>query len=350
MGDDIEFEFGSAGIAKEQIRRSSGGSTLDAEYRMPLEWARRADPALDRAPVSTQASALASATSLTGTITLTSGETLDVPVSYVGFREVERRSAYSLERLHAIVMESLRSTVSAWSGWVPDNLEVRFHGTSKSFGLAFEPGKGDRKVSLHATLLADYDAKSVWRVIVHELCHHWREERWPRAQFHTTRSQDARRSHDAKFCEQLALVDDVVASSPERCRFFTDTEDPSIVAAKAEKRVRDVVFTPEAGYITLRMLKTGALRVDWVPDVSAGYGWKTYTVPVTDEGALELAQRFAPADWERVRMIEWPARFAPYLFAPVNLQRLFAMFIRRNYRLPKFIAYVEELSKGTVPP
>lgn len=320
-----------------KLQLTRGGRALDAEYRLPLDWARRTVKAPGQT-YTTEAKALASAQTLDGVV-------------YTGFEAIKRRSAHSLEALHKIMLQAIADTQTAWPGWTPDNLDIRFHDTSHAFGLAFAPGEGDRKISLHVELLSKYDAKSIWRVIVHEMCHHWREERWPRQRTGIVTNE----AHDERFCEQLGMIDEQVRSDQKACRLFIDTADPSIVASIEAKKARTVVeptWTPDAGKLLFDRLKSGEMKIDWVPN--PGFKWHRWSRKISDVSILELMGHFAPADWRKVRVES--------TLSPIQMQGLFrselramdefilAILTRWPRVLVKSLQYVKDLQEGPLPP
>jgi hypothetical protein len=262
-------------------------------------------------------------------------------VTYRGFEKARKRSAHTLAQLHGQVVRALAAARQAW-GWGPRALEVSFHETGRAYGLAYAPGSEASKalcrVSLSHKLLRDYDLASAWRVLVHELCHHYREEAWPRTR--ATKST----SHDERFCEALAKVDPVVGSDPQACRFFTDEEAPGVVAKKRErkaKREANITWAPNAGTLWLHRLQSGKLRIEWAP--APGLSWK-YMQPVGDDSLLELAQRFAPADWPLVRVRTGDQALAAsgsaYARAANLAELLDGLLARFAKLLPKTGAYV----------
>ena len=275
----------------EAIRRA------EPEYRLPVEWARRTS----RKPGelhSTPAAATASARALPR-----SGR--EDFVSYVGYARYARRSAHSLDALHRTIDEAISHCTAVW-GWECSGVEVKFHDAGASFGLAYAPGSGARsrvrKISLAVALIERYDLVSVRRVVVHELCHHYREEAWPRVA-----SSPWYRPHDSKFCEQLALADPIVASDSRRCDEFHDHTDPSIVAEVARRKAvvpkRAPVWSPEAGVIVVAIRKgKGTFRIAWEPNREAGFRWRPEVDSVNDAAVLGMLKRFAPSDRKRVRV------------------------------------------------
>lgn len=284
-------------------------------------------------------------------------------VEYTGFEQVEKRSAHTLEAVHRAVNASAARAIEVW-GWNCTGLEVKFHETGRAFGLAYEPGtgkqKGVRKISLNVQLLQLYDLNSVARVVVHELCHHYREETWPRRRAGSD-------GHDSRFCEELGRADPEVQASipppfrpgPEhevaylewkkrnegaanRCTYFADIPDTALQAAHKAKtrRVVEPTWAPEAGALKFYRLKSGVLRMSWEP--RPGFHWTTEKQPVNDSSMLALAKRFGPKDWGRV-LVHVEERYAVQARLPVEttLDNLLAYLIQR-FGLKKTGAYKAE--------
>jgi hypothetical protein len=188
-----------------------------------------------------------------------------------------------------------------WS-WSPDGLEISFHDRSPSMGLAYNPGSGAtngrRRVSLCVVLLETFDAASIARVVYHELCHHYREEHWPRP---ASRWHD---QHDRQFCEALSQVDPIVAASPDRCSRFADDQDPALAnEAQLKRAARGVqpTWSPDAGTLEVVHLKSGRYSIVWAP--RPGFRWTKYVRPLNTEQFTEILDRFSPDTWAQVLVL-----------------------------------------------
>lgn len=163
---------------------------------------------------------------------------------------------------------------SAWN-WKVSKLRVMLHGTgSKAMGVAFNCGSGNHRISLNSRLLNEYDLMSIFRVVLHELCHHYRDEMFP---------VNPLDSHDAIFCRELSKVDSVIADDQRQCQFFTEEqwEGSKVVQqkqAKKEKITKASNYNGSEGYFSLRALKSRELRLDWVPFSSGGFKRKAIKV------------------------------------------------------------------------
>lgn len=270
---------------------------LTAESRALLEWAQQVGlpAAFGAAGATTEGSGAllpsAAHTSPTGRS--------DVPsVTYDGFKAALRESPHSQTALHARIVSAIAKCVAAWH-WAPTGLTVQVHRGRTAMGLAFNPGRGLRRISLAVELLTQYDLDSIERTVLHELAHHAREEMHPRPQTRWTNS------HDAKFCEMLAQVDEELRGrGPKACQFFTDTVDVQVVAAAAE--AKGIVYAPGAGRLVLGHSARASLRWRWEPTGSVR--WKAPWQPLRHHNALVgFLRQFPVAD--RGRLV---ARYEPF--------------------------------------
>ena len=279
-----------------RLRDLGSLTRAEPEFRLPLEWAKRTVVEPGRI-YTTSAGKLAD----TRTIEYTSPATKHLgSVSYTGFEKVAKKSGHSLESIHRAVNSAVARAIEVW-GWQCTGLEVKFHESGRAFGLAYEPGAGARKISLNALLLQTYDLNSVARVVIHELCHHYREEQWPRDR----RYGDA---HDKRFCDEITKADPEIASSEgsrsaeaNRCITFADIPDTALDAAvRAAKAARttEPTWAPEAGVLMHYALRSGKFRLQWKPN--AGFRWTQWIKSLNDSHLLELMKRFGPGDWGRV--------------------------------------------------
>lgn len=280
----------------------SSNASSPPEWRLPVEWAKK----VVTEPGKTYATEAAkTASSSTFPRSLGHGD-----IMYTGFELYKKRSAHKLEDLHGVIDDAVAACARAWS-WEASGLEVKFHDTAHSYGLAYEPGVGAstgvRKISLNAKLISAYDKKSIWRVVVHELCHHFREERWPRV------IDRRHEKHDTIFCRELARVDEAVrADIANNCAFFDDDADASIVAAMPKKvRVKEPVsWAPAAGKLIFDNYVSGKLRLEWSPNKAAGFKWPKEVFAISGESLVAVAKRFTPEEWRSVR-VETPLWILP---------------------------------------
>lgn len=295
-------------------KRRTNTARMPPEWRLPVEWARRATKGQSGVRL-TRAAKLAEATVLPAIVG-------PGPASYAGFEVYQKRSAHSLAEIHALVDRGLAEALRVW-GWDGSGMEVKFHDDERSFGLAYDCGgnSGVRRISLNAKLLESYDADSVYRTIVHEFCHHYREEKWPRrvgGRYYEM--------HDTKFCEALALIDPTVIGSREKCAEFVDVVDPTLAARAQQRRVelgREPTWTPAAGFILMDRYADGKRRLSWQP--RDGFKWPRWARHATVEDILDLAKHFAITEWHRVevRTDEWRS---PYK-QPTQLWEMLGYFV-----------------------
>lgn len=142
-----------------------------------------------------------------------------------GWRRVARTTAHTAEALAGAIERATAACFAAW-GWRAEGAAVRIFLPSErkhAMGLAYRPGIGHRLMGLSARLLTDYALESVERTLLHELCHHAREEIFSRS---TNRLSQAD-MHDEAFCRMLGMVDPVVRGNQDACRYFAaDTQLP----------------------------------------------------------------------------------------------------------------------------
>jgi hypothetical protein len=132
----------------------------------------------------------------------------------------------------------------------------------------------------------------VGRVVIHELCHHWREERFP----HGT-------SHDPVFCRELARVDPVVRQAGRReCTKFVVATD---LAKKNEaiKRRGQVPpsWKPEAGELVVT-LEGRKYPVVWRP--RGRQRWSPWQEYLSSRLISGFCKQFKPQDMPRVRVLD----------------------------------------------
>lgn len=321
--DVVRILHGLRGAGADELLRWNSLASAPVSERALLEWAKATAVVVERV-YTTQAPAEAEV------VTRPCSRARLGPVAYAGFAKFARRSAHSLEQVHRIVDDAVAACQAAW-GWSPEGLEINFHETARSMGLAYCPGTGattgKRKVSISIKVLETFDARSVGRVVRHELCHHYREEKWGRV--------PSALSHDGRFCEALALVDPIVASAPTQCATFQDEEDPALANAaqlRRAARVKEPVWSPDAGMLVVRALRSGTLKIDWEP--ATGFRWTPYTRPMNAKEIISIADRFAPETWSKVRVQNSSRVF----FGADSLLQLLHMLVARYPRLMQSLA------------
>lgn len=215
------------------------------------------------------------------------------PITYTGYGA--RVGRYDVEDIHDIVVKAITDSLPHWSWqggrgpWRPTHLEVMLHSGKSSLGLAFAPGTGHernkRTISINELMFRLYSADAIWRVVVHEICHHYRDEVFARNEADLATSERLRQSvalhagsgqrvraetlntHDSVFVRELAKVDKKVDADPYAGICFNEYADPSLVAdAKAAKEAKmaKIDWRPEAGRIWIDRLKSGKFSMWWV--------------------------------------------------------------------------------------
>jgi hypothetical protein len=215
------------------------------------------------------------------------------PITYTGYPA--RIGHYDVEDIHDVVVKAVADVLPhwAWQGgrgpWRPSHLEVMMHSGKRTLGLAFAPGTGHernkRTISLNDIMFKLYSADAIWRVVVHELCHHYRDEVFASNDVDAATADRLRQSlaahpnkafrnitetlgtHDSVFVRELAKVDKKVDADPYAGICFNEYADPSLVAdAKAvkEAKMAKADWRPEAGRIWIDRLKSGQFSVWWV--------------------------------------------------------------------------------------
>lgn len=212
-----------------------------------------------------------------------------------------KKSAHTLDTIVDILVAAVTECSAAW-GWKPFGLTLTFHTSDRAMGLAYSPGKGDRRISLAIRMLAAYDADSIFRTVVHELCHHAREELHPRNLRGLSRAASAYVTHDTVFCRMLAEVDTTIKSNPMACRFFNDDADPEAVAASEQKR--GVVYRANAGLLEIGVSPQHHMRFRWRPMRDGAQKWVARWEIFTPDSFGELLGRF-PLEDRRFIVMEW---------------------------------------------
>lgn len=159
-----------------------------------------------------------------------------------------KNSAYTFEQIVSIINDAIGTTFRIWDGWAARGLVVVPMKHDRTMGEASPLRDGVRMLRLNERLFTEYNADSIRRTVLHELAHHKRfDEGFTRADHD---------GHDARFCELLGMVDEVVRAAPmEKCRYFTDDVDHSMIAARTKSASPDgvvVVFEQ-----TIKFSKSG---------------------------------------------------------------------------------------------
>lgn len=157
-------------------------------------------------------------------------------VTVYHWAKVKKHSVYSLDQFADILERALVAVRQQWRWW-PERLVITFYRSNRSMGLATRAvWKDDEKrVSLNAILLEKYSAQAIYRTLVHELAHHKRDEEseivMPKAL-----------THDRRFCELLAMVDELV--DPEQgCAHFNDDLDVGALESSVIDRGKISLFS-----------------------------------------------------------------------------------------------------------
>ena len=159
-----------------------------------------------------------------------------------------KNSAYTFEQIVSIINDAIGTTFRLWGGWAARGLVVVPMKHDRTMGEASPLRDGVRMLRLNERLFSEYNADAIRRTVLHELAHHKRfDEGFTRADHD---------GHDARFCELLGMVDEVVRAAPmEQCRYFTDDVDHSMIAARTKSASPDgvvVVFEQ-----TIKFSKSG---------------------------------------------------------------------------------------------
>jgi predicted SprT family Zn-dependent metalloprotease len=249
-------------------------------------------------------------------------------VRYDGWADTVRHSAHRFEALHGAVVAAVEACAAAWN-WQPTGLTLSFFPGGRAVGLAYQPGRGDRRIALSRELLAKYDITSVKRAILHELCHHAREELFPRPLTGYSRELAALMSHDEKFCEMLAKVDPVVAADPRSCRYFNDDMDAEAVKSDASRK--GIVYNAAAGVIHLAPWKRTSVRFRWEPTGTAR--WRPEWQPYNEGAWRSFLAMFPEADRRIVPTFMDSSRRALTAPAPLPLHAFVARLHEQGFKV-----------------
>lgn len=322
--------------AKAQAVRAL--STVTSEYRPAVEWARKDIARRSRLPADDP-----------GALQLMVGYDTEAPeeavvrfpgpfgpITYSGFGK--KVGHYTMEQIHEICAKAVAdgSAVWAWrtsppTTWKPSGLEIMLHGGSAALGLAFAPGTGKdtnkRTVSLNKKLFEFYDAHATWRVMVHELCHHYRDETFAKNEVEPQEREallaairaDLAKSprggmwwhnilstHDATFVRELGRVDPKIKESAISGILFTEYADPSLVAEVAKKKelrrqaAKPIIWDGTQGRLYVDRTKTH-FSLWWIPLTKGD--WKPAKLGTSMvSGSINHFIEHIGAGWEQVRV------------------------------------------------
>lgn len=211
-------------------------------------------------------------------------------VIYIDFNRVKEPSV-SLDRLHRIVSTVRAQAKRTWRWKAP--LIIGFHHSTKNFGWAYTRMKlrgGYRLLTLSTSLLRDYDSKSIQRTLTHELCHHYRDETFPR-----------KTEHDVVFCRELGKIDKIVNANQQSCQHFNESRSK----ASEDKFYRGVTLKPGSGRIeTQRWVRNGKLTkqavIVWIPRRG-----KQFAMLFSDNNLSSLLNRAGKASWSKLRVTDY---------------------------------------------
>ncbi len=321
---------------------------LESAYRAPLEWARRDMAKRAKLAGDTPGALLFDCAY---DIEAQPDATIKLvgpcgPITYTGI--TRKIGSYTLEQLHEIVAKSVADCAGIWTWrsagmppWKPSGLEVMLHTGKQALGLAFAPGTGrdtnKRVISLNKVLLEQYDAHSIWRVTVHELCHHYRDEVFARGEvdpaerdtlLQTVKAYIADKgfraasqwskilgTHDATFVRELGRVDPKIKENLITGMVFTEYADQSLVAevtAKREARkaaaASKIVWSVADGRLYLDYVRSARhVSVWWMPLIAGR--WKPARETMSNGQMRALMQRLGP-EWAKTAVTysdSWPS-------------------------------------------
>lgn len=201
-----------------------------------------------------------------------------------------KTGAYRRAEIIDLLVMAITVCHEKW-GWLATDIVFELHESKTTMGLAYRSGAyketGTRRISISTRLCKEFDKESIYRTFVHELCHHYREETFPKS---------IGDSHDELFCKALRLVDPKVHDL-STCKHFHDQVDPAVVAA-AKPAHKPAIWSPTSGHIKLSHLKSGKFVWQWMP--GNGFKWSRTGANVNDKELVQLLQRFDPAQWRSV--------------------------------------------------
>ncbi len=148
--------------------------------------------------------------------------------------------------LHRLVLDAIDAGSKVWGAWRPTGLEIQLHDGKSALGLAYAPGdgarKGHTKISLNKMLLREYDDNAIWRVLVHELCHHCHNEKYHSIPV-PAEWQEAWKAHREDKKTQVVLKKarpgqlENIDSHPPSFVFLLSKADPKVTIAEFNKGI-----------------------------------------------------------------------------------------------------------------
>lgn len=332
VGQDMKFPASYVPRDSQYHVKAPGLSRLEAKYRTPLDWAKR-DIAKREKLGAGDAGVLMYDCAYDIEAPKDLGNKLPGPCGPITYTGIANKvGAYTLEQLHEITAKAVTDCTAVWKWrsaefpvWKPSNLEVMLHDGARALGLAFAPGTGaklnKRTISLNKKLLTQYDAHSIWRVIVHELCHHYRDEVFSSREVEpaerevllqsvkayladksasaVVQMQKVLGTHDATFVRELGKVDPKIKENMVTGLIFTEYADQSLVAEMLAKRegrkaklLSKVSWDPTAGRLYFDRLKDGTFNVWWMP-LAEGQ-WKPVREKLNNPQMRQLMARLGP--------------------------------------------------------
>lgn len=312
------LDYASSSYDHQQATPRAREADLWVEEYLALAWARaqvarrrRTEPRLrfghGRGPMTPQARP-----------EVLLGDALAGGVAFVGYAALDKVAPGIRDRVVALTRRAVEAARAAWE-WEPAGLRLGLHKTGSAFGFALRPGTGvlyrERLVSLRWDYLQRWGDDAIYDTLVHEICHHYREETWPRTLASRTRKDLVREQHDERFCAELrkALprVDSWRACAHELREPETDRERDFEArrAAGRERTARasaavetEVNWSPGAGVV---VFDAENMTLAWRPRSPRRQRWRPVVRDIVShgEGALSFfAMSFDPAAWGSVQV------------------------------------------------
>lgn len=212
---------------------------------------------------------------------------LNGPYTILQFHEPwTKKSAYTIEQIVSIINDALGTTFRLWDGWAPTALWIRPMQSDRVMGRASPLRDGFKSLELNRTLFTEYSADSIRRTILHELAHHKRFDEG---------ELGPGDGHDERFCELLAMVDEVVRAEPRtRCRYFTDDIDHSMLASRAKGAgQQDIVVVYEQIFsVDSRGRRRGNGRMSLKVKPKRGRAFSPVVYPSTEDGIRSIVSSY----------------------------------------------------------
>lgn len=247
-------------------------------------------------------------------------------VFIIGHEKVARKIRYSSQQINDMMRRSIARCSSAWK-WLPTGVTIQFHTSGKTMGFARGAGSGPRAgisiVSFSTVLLSGFDQQAVEKVMAHELCHHYREERWPRQR---TRQGGQREAHDDVFCKALSKIDPR-AHDKKLCRYFAEER----IQVEHDKRVK---WNYKLGFIQIAKKRGHGVMLFWMPNKKSA--WTPAEIVISDGEVAGLAARFPVSGLHHVKVVGGRVS---------NLADLLRWAAQTPARYPKVAAIVKKLPR-----